>query len=94
MVQVYNLLSIIGKWREKLSFARIQSAIEGQAGKEYTIAVRIDEIKTDGEETARVRAAPVFQINLLKLHLFLRCVEHLQIIDQQCIGLEDVVIPI
>ena len=29
-----------------------------------------------------VHKAPVFQIYLLKLHLFLRCVEHLQIIDQ------------
>lgn len=34
----------------------VRSAIEGQAGKEYTIAVRVDEIKIDGEETARVRA--------------------------------------
>ena len=29
-----------------------------------------------------VHKALVFQIYLLKLHLFLRCVEHLQIIDQ------------
>lgn len=34
----------------------VQSAIEGQAGKEYTIAVRVDEIKIDKDETARVRA--------------------------------------
>jgi RNA polymerase sigma-70 factor (ECF subfamily) len=47
-------------WRQKPSanpVKTVQSAIEGQAGKEYTIAVRIDEIKTDGEETARVRAS-------------------------------------
>lgn len=34
----------------------VQSAIEGQAGKEYTISVRIDEIKVDEDETARVAA--------------------------------------
>jgi len=32
----------------------VQSAIEGQAGKEYTINVRVDEIKVDEDETARV----------------------------------------
>ena len=34
----------------------VQSAIEGQAGKEYTISVRVDEIKVDDDETARVVA--------------------------------------
>ena len=34
----------------------VQSAIEGQAGKEYTISVRVDEIKVDEDETARVAA--------------------------------------
>ena len=34
----------------------VQSAIEGQAGKEYTISVRIDDIKVDEDETARVIA--------------------------------------
>ena len=34
----------------------VQSAIEGQAGKEYAISVRIDEIKVDEDETARVAA--------------------------------------
>lgn len=33
----------------------VQSAIEGQAGKEYTIAVRVGEIKIDEEETERIR---------------------------------------
>jgi len=32
----------------------VQSAIEGQAGKEYTISVRVDEIKVDERETERV----------------------------------------
>ena len=32
----------------------VQSAIEGQAGKEYTITVRVDEIKVDESETERV----------------------------------------
>ena len=34
----------------------VQSAIEGQAGKEYTVSVRVDEIKVDEDETARVAA--------------------------------------
>ena len=34
----------------------VQSAIEGQAGKEYTLNVRVDEIKIDEDETARVTA--------------------------------------
>ncbi len=32
----------------------VQSAIEGQADKEYTICVRVDEIKVDESETERV----------------------------------------
>lgn len=32
----------------------VQSAIEGQADKEYTFKVRVDEIKVDDDETARV----------------------------------------
>ena len=46
-------------WLQKPSvdpIKTVQSAIEGQAGKSYTIAVRIDEIKIDADETARVRA--------------------------------------
>ena len=34
----------------------VQSAIEGQAEKEYTVSVRVDEIKVDEDETARVAA--------------------------------------
>ena len=34
----------------------VQSAIEGQAGKEYTLSVRVDEIKVDEDETERVAA--------------------------------------
>lgn len=34
----------------------VQSAIEGQANKEYTLKVRVDEIKVDDDETARVVA--------------------------------------
>ena len=34
----------------------VRSAIEGQAGKEYTLSVRVDEIKVDEDETARVAA--------------------------------------
>lgn len=46
-------------WLQKPSvdpIKTVQSAIEGQAGKEYTIAVRVDEIRVDEDETARVRA--------------------------------------
>ena len=34
----------------------VQSAIEGQAAKEYTLRVRIEEIEVDDAETARVAA--------------------------------------
>ena len=46
-------------WLQKNSvdpIKTVQSAIEGQADKEYTITVRVDEIKIDKDETARVRA--------------------------------------
>ncbi len=46
-------------WLQKTSvdpIITVQSAIEGQADKDYTIAVRVDEIKIDKDETARVRA--------------------------------------
>ena len=52
-------LGLFDPWLQKPSadpVETVQSAIEGQAGKEYTIAVRVDEIKIDEEETARVRA--------------------------------------
>lgn len=45
-------------WLQKLSadpIKTVQSAIEGQAGKEYTIAVRVDDIKIDEAETAHVK---------------------------------------
>ncbi len=46
-------------WLQKTSvdpIKTVQSAIEGQAEKDYTITVRVDEIKIDKDETARVRA--------------------------------------
>ena len=46
-------------WMQKPSsdpVQTVQSAIEGQAGKEYTLNVRVDEIKIDEDETARVTA--------------------------------------
>lgn len=46
-------------WLQKAStdpIKTVQSAIEGQAEKEYTITVRVDEIKIDEAETARIRA--------------------------------------
>ena len=52
-------LGLFDPWLQKASvdpIKTVQSAIEGQAGKEYTIAVRVDEIEIDEEETARVRA--------------------------------------
>lgn len=51
-------LGLFDSWLQKPSvdpIETVQSAIEGQAGKEYTIAVRVDEIIIDEEETARVR---------------------------------------
>lgn len=52
-------LGLFDPWLQKVSvdpIKTVQSAIEGQAGKEYTIAVRVDETEIDEEETARVRA--------------------------------------
>lgn len=46
-------------WLQKASVdptETVQSAIEGQAGKEYTLTVRVDEIKIDEDKTMRVRA--------------------------------------
>ena len=46
-------------WLQKASLEPIktvQSAIEGQADKDYTLTVRVEEIKIDEDETARVRA--------------------------------------
>lgn len=46
-------------WLQKPSaepLETVRSAIEGQAEKEYTISLRIEEIKIDEDETARVRA--------------------------------------
>ena len=49
---------VFDPWLQKAStdpIKTVQSAIEGQAGKEYTIAVRVDEIKIAEDETERVR---------------------------------------
>ena len=51
-------LGLFDPWLQKLSvdpIKTVQSAIEGQAGKEYTIAVRVDEIKIGEAETAHVK---------------------------------------
>ena len=50
-------LGLFDPWFQKPStdpVQTVQSAIEGQAGKEYTISVRVDEIKVDESETERV----------------------------------------
>lgn len=50
-------LGLFDPWLQKPStdpVQTVQSAIEGQAGKEYTISVRVDEIKVDESETERV----------------------------------------
>lgn len=50
---------VFDPWLQKAStdpIKTVQSAIEGQADKEYTIAVRVDEIKIAEDETERVRA--------------------------------------
>ena len=52
-------LGLFDPWLQKPSadpVKTVQSAIEGQAGKDYTITVRVDEIKIDEDETVRVRA--------------------------------------
>lgn len=46
-------------WLQKPSaepIETVRSAIEGQADKEYTTALRVEEIKVDEDETARVKA--------------------------------------
>ena len=50
-------LGLFDRWFQKPSAdptQTVRSAIEGQADKVYTICVRIDEIKVDEDETARV----------------------------------------
>lgn len=50
-------LGLFDPWFQKPScdpVQTVQSAIEGQADKEYTISVRVDEIKVDKNETERV----------------------------------------
>ena len=52
-------LGLVDPWLQKPSadpLKTVQSAIEGQAGKDYTITVRVDEIRIDEAETARVKA--------------------------------------
>lgn len=52
-------LGLFDPWLQKPSadpVKTVQSAIEGQAGKDYTITVRVDEIKIDEAETERVKA--------------------------------------
>lgn len=52
-------LGLFDPWLQKPSLApvkTVQSAIEGQADKKYTLTVRVDEVKVDEAETARVRA--------------------------------------
>ena len=50
-------LGLFDPWFQKPSadpVQTVQSAIEGQAGKEYTISVRVDEVKVDESETERI----------------------------------------
>lgn len=50
-------LGLFDPWFQKPStdpVQTVQSAIEGQADKEYTISVRVDEIKVDESETERI----------------------------------------
>lgn len=52
-------LGLFDPWLQKPSAnptETVQSAIENQIGKEYTISVRVEEIKVDYNETARVTA--------------------------------------
>ncbi len=55
---VYEL-GLFDPWLQKPSaepIETVRSAIEGQADKEYTISLRVEEIKVDEDETARVKA--------------------------------------
>ena len=52
-------LGLFDPWLQKPSAEpteTVRSAIEGQADKEYTISLRVEEIKIDEDETARVKA--------------------------------------
>ena len=52
-------LGLLDPWLQKPSaepIETVRSAIEGQADKEYTIALRVEEIKVDEDETACVKA--------------------------------------
>lgn len=51
-------LGLFDPWLQKPSvepIETVQSAIEGQADKEYTIALRVENIKVDEDETVRVK---------------------------------------
>ncbi len=55
---VYEL-GMFDHWLQKPSaepIETVRSAIEGQADKDYTISLRVEEIKVDEDETARVKA--------------------------------------
>ncbi len=52
-------LGLFDPWLQKPSaepIETVRSAVEGQADKEYTIALRIEEIRVDEDETARIKA--------------------------------------
>ena len=52
-------IGLLDPWLQKPSaepIETVRSAIEGQADKEYTIALRVEKIKVDEDETARVKA--------------------------------------
>lgn len=52
-------IGLFDPWLQKPSaepIETVRSAIEGQADKEYTIAMRVEKIKVDEDETARVKA--------------------------------------
>lgn len=52
-------LGLFDPWLQKPSaepIETVRSAIEGQTDKEYTIALRIEEIRVDEDETVRVKA--------------------------------------
>ena len=52
-------IGLLDPWLQKPSaepIETVRSAIEGQADKEYTNAMRVEKIKVDEDETARVKA--------------------------------------
>ena len=67
-------IGLFEPWLQKPSaepIETVRSAIEGQADKEYTIALRVEKIKVDEDETARVKAMysgseEVGQTNILR----------------------------